>query len=87
MSSKSCARLKIISSCCWSSCSVKPIIAQTPSFGQKNVYCVIPQYILGPPPPPVYFSGIFPPPLLLCCLLFVPFYQCSDQVISASPYI
>ena len=39
------------------------------------------------PPPPVYFSGIFPPPLLLCCLLFVPFYQCSDQVISASPYI
>ena len=88
MSSKSCARLKIISSYCWSSCSVKPTIAQTPSFGQKNVYCVIPQYILGfPPPPPVYFSGIFPSPLLLCCLLFVPFYQCSDQVISASPYI
>ena len=50
MSSKSCARLKIISSYCWSSCSVKPIIAQTPSFGQRNVYCVIPQYILGPPP-------------------------------------
>ena len=55
MSSKSCARLKIISSYCWSSCSVKPTIAQTPSFGQKNVYCVIPQYILGPPPPQYIF--------------------------------
>ena len=63
MSSKSCAKLKIISSYCWSSCSVKPIIAQTPSFGQRNVYCVIPQVILVPPPPPVYFSGIFPPPM------------------------
>ena len=49
MSSKSCARLKIISSYCWSSCSVKPTIAQTPSFGQRSVYCVIPQYIQAPP--------------------------------------
>ena len=55
MSSKSCAKLKIISSYCWSSCSVKPIIAQTPSFGRRNVYCVIPQVILPPPPPSIFF--------------------------------
>ena len=85
MSSKSCARLKIISSCCWSSCSVKPIIAQTPSFGQKNVYCVIPQYILGPPPQYIFLA--FSLLHYYCAVLFVTFYQCSDQVISASPYI
>ena len=55
MSSKSCARLKIISSYCWSSCSVKPTIAQTPSFGQRSVYCVIPQYIQALPPPQYIF--------------------------------